>query len=308
MTRPTIRIGGEVQGCGGDGGGGGGGGTAPNLDWTEAYHQDFAGLADTDLTPGSGDGSRVIDGKTWRMFNAAKLPAAAVGATHGGIKLSYTAAQQNRSEGNRDTGGMGIDVAHLLEGTDDFNLRTDSEFRISWRWAFHGAAISTTYDGRAGGIATPAWNAAGNLTANKNVGVRQGSYGSYPATLDRFTTRASMLPSGSLLTGKAAYTEADIVADYPNCCRLTVKAGRLVTLEYALAAADLDSASWVRAAYYLDATIANTLIFDPALTSRAEFWFGLDRYYGAGTLGGVTLQELRAEGRASYRSDLVVAV
>jgi len=303
MTRPTVRIGGAVQS-----GGGGGGAVAPNLDWTQTYYADFTALSDADLTPGSGDGSRTIDGKTWRMFNAAKLPAAAVGSTHGGIKLSYTAAQQNRSEGVRDAGGMGIDVAHLLEGADDFNLRTDAEFRIAWRWGFHGAAISTTYDGRAGGIATPAWNAAGNLTVGKNIGVRQGTYATSPATVDRFATRAAMLPSGTLLTGKAVHTEADIAADYPNCVRLTVKAGRLVALEYALAAADLDDAAWVRAAYYLETTLANTLIFDPTLSTRAEFWFGIDRYYAAGTLGGVVLQELRAEGRGSYRSDLVVAV
>lgn len=298
-----VRFDGQIQGCRVSSGGG-----SPSLDWTETYHKDFSTLTDADLTPGSGDGSRVIDGKTWRLFNSAKLPAAAVGATHGGIKLSYTAAQQNRSEGIRDAGGIGIDVAKLLEGTDDFNLRTDTEFRIAWRWAFHGASISTTYDGRAAGIATPAWNAAGGLTAGKNIGVRQGSYGSFPATLDRFATRASLLPSGSLVTGKAVRSEADIAADYPNCVRITVKAGRLVTLEYALAAADLDAADWVRAAFYLDTTLANTLIFDPALTTRAEFWFGLDRYYAVGTLGGVTLQELRAEARGLYRSDLVVAV
>lgn len=292
--------------------GGSGGGVAstiaPSLDWITTYNQDFSTLQDLDLDPGSGDGSRTIDGKTWRMFNAAKLPTAAVGAAHGGIKLSYTAAQANGAESTRNTGGLGIDVTHLLEGDDDFNLRTDSEFRISWRWAFHGSAISTTYDGRAGGIATPAWNSSGNLTGGKNVGVRQGTYATSPGTVDRFTTRSSLLPSGTILTGKAVYTESDIPSDYPNCVRITVKAGRLVLLEYALAAESLSTATWVPAVYYYDTTIANMFIFNTSMSTRAEWWFGLDRFYAAGTLGGVTLQELKAEGRTSFRSDLVAAL
>lgn len=305
MTRPTVRFGGAAQG--------GGGGkevitVGPDIAWRTVYVEDYTTLPDQDLSPSLGDGERLLNGRTLRLSNADKLVTAAVGASYGGLRLTYTAGQQNRAEGLRNTGRVAYDLEQLLAGHAElFEKRSDTEIRISWRWGFYGAAISTTYDGRAGGITTASWNASGGQDVGKTLFVRQGTYNNATSSLHRVASITQ--PTGVRYQGKQIYTEADIPTDYPNCLRMTIKAGRIATLEYSEdpIAPTLDAASWKHAWSYIDTNLANMILIDARQVNKAEFWVGLDRFYASGTLGGVTLQELKVEARPSLRSDVVVA-
>jgi hypothetical protein len=286
MTRPTVRIGGAVQG-----GGGGGGdvtcGTAFDPAWISLYSADFSTLADADVLPGS-DGNITVDGKTWYVRNVSKMDTLDVGALAAGLKMGIDpAAATGQYHDTTKTGpAVELRLGQLFAGTD-FEGREDVELRVTSDMNFLGSSSLEEY------------TAAMMTSSTVDSSIRASTVrGNAIGTPNRYRCLGAF--PGSLVYGTNPIYEPTITY-FPNIIRWTYFENYFKA-EYSPDAAgvigDEDLIQWVCYERNSNAQKLRKLVGD---AKEATFGFGYTKISGTGGITELTLKALRIEARFSPR-------
>lgn len=278
MTRPTIRIGGEVQG----GGGTCEPATAWIADWTTLYDRDFTALADADILPG-GDGSVTIDGLTWYARNVSKMSSLDVGATASGLRLGTVGvATGNYYEADRTGPALELLLWRVLNGSE-FEGRNDIELRVTSDATAQGAYSATVYESLGRGLAS----------ATYSVDRWAMSYqGGEPGVATRRRLYSAI--AGTLLYGDASLNESDL-AYFPNLAQIEL-VENYAKINYsssggAVVGDDLLTAQCV------SRTSAQSWRQSSIDAQTTFFFFGYSRNSGSNSITSITLKRLRIEAR-----------
>lgn len=132
---------------------GGEGGSPPGStpSWTELFDEDFSALPDQNLLTG-GDGAKLINGKTYHLSQSSLLDAAEVGASAGGLLLTWKNNVFGRWFTSSRVGPYVYIFLSELLGTlpRGKELRIDIDFSADARTSdesyYPGFLSSTTYD------------------------------------------------------------------------------------------------------------------------------------------------------------------
>lgn len=280
MTRPTVRIGGEVQG------GGGGAATAWSADWTQIYDQDFSALADEDILPG-GDGNVTIDGKIWYARNVSKMSSLHVGATHGGIKIGTVGgASGNYYQSDRTGPAIELMLWRLLDGTD-FEGRNDVEFRVTSDAKAAGSYSSAVYESLGRGLSSATYAVDRWAMAY---------HGSEPAAPTRRRLYSDV--AGTLLYGDATLTESDL-AYFPNIAQIEMLEN-YAKISYS-SSASAEIGDGLQNAQCVARTSSQNWRVSSIDAQTTLFFLAYSRNSGSNSVTDVTLKRLRVEVRFSPR-------
>lgn len=285
MTRPTVRIGGALQG------GGGGGGTcepatAWNADWTPIYDRDFTALSDEDILPG-GDGNVAIDGKTWYVRNVAKMITLDVGPMAGGLKigLSPSAPASSWFNGTRTAPSLELEISELLDGTA-FENRNDVEMRVRAKLAFPTPLSGSLAEVVSLGVETKTYD------ANQRFQIYQGGVSGNNDYRRVFTN----FP-GTLRRGDIDLIDSDL-AYFPNVLGISLLENYVMS-EYSDSDAGEVTDDLKTAAAF--AHTAAIIASDPTDTKRHFLYLSYAKESGASLATYLTLEHLRIEARLSPR-------
>jgi hypothetical protein len=273
--------------------GGSGGSSATSTAWTTLRDINYAALSDADINTAA---THTIDGLDYLVVLPTSALGLAVGATHGGIKISpVVATAQLLHLGTRNAPHVRAKLSQFLAGTAAEG-RADYEIRISAEIGYEGTINGAAYESLMFQLTSPTYNAGpfehmliGTYTDNNN--------------------RLESVATGSLagaIALDAATTPA--LTYYPPCIRMSILQGARQH-EYSGDGQTLTNATWQTIAWRTNTAATDIPRVTQSASGQNSEWsllFGVSKYGSSGTISAMILKRLIIEGRPSPGGGLVL--